>query len=102
MMRWIIGSFFGQSQSCRANRLLVLVFLLMSMMTIMSMIMMMMKMMMMMIMMVVMMMLDLTRRDDPQSEATILLSLALLGIFANLLLMLLIIIRGKFSRWHHS
>ena len=44
----------------------------------------------------------ITCRDDPQSEATILLSLALLGIFANLLLMLLIIIRGKFSRWHHS
>ena len=37
-------------------------------------------------------------RDDPQSEAGILLSLALLGITANVLLMILIIIRGRFSR----
>ena len=40
----------------------------------------------------------ITCRDDPQSEAGILLSLALLGITANVLLMILIIIRGRFSR----
>ena len=40
----------------------------------------------------------ITCREDPQSEAGILLSLALLGITANVLLMILIIIRGRFSR----
>ena len=41
----------------------------------------------------------ITCREDPQSEATILLSLAVLGIAANVLLMILIIIRGRVSRW---
>ena len=40
----------------------------------------------------------ITCRDDPESEATILLSLAVLGISANVLLMILIVIRGRFSR----
>ena len=40
----------------------------------------------------------ITCREDPQSEAGILLSLAMLGITANVLLMILIIIRGRFSR----
>jgi len=44
----------------------------------------------------------ITCRDDPQSEAGILLSLALLGITANVLLMILIIIRGRVSRWSHA
>ena len=33
---------------------------------------------------------NITCRDDPESEATILLSLATLGIFANVLLMVLL------------
>jgi len=45
---------------------------------------------------------NITCREDPQSEASILLSLAVLGIFANILLMLLIIVRGSFSRWSHA
>lgn len=41
---------------------------------------------------------EISCRDDPESEATILLSLAVLGIVANILLMILIIARGRFSR----
>ena len=41
---------------------------------------------------------DITCHDDPESEASILLSLAVLGITANVLLMLLIIVRGRFGR----
>lgn len=45
---------------------------------------------------------EISCRDDPESEATILVSLAVLGISANLLLMLLIVMRGRFSRWSHA
>ena len=41
---------------------------------------------------------EISCRDDPESEATILMSLAVLGIVANSLLMILIIVRGRFSR----
>ena len=42
---------------------------------------------------------EISCRDDPESEATILMSLAVLGIVANSLLMILIIVRGRFSRF---